>query len=155
MSEILNPFTPGNYERTEDSPAIPANEGALKAEVKSEIEKLKKEIEGSKKEFITILGIFASFITFTSVDFQLLKNITNIGDYLSLTFLLLAGMLIFVFALKNLITEETDNSFFRKPLFKMIVSLVALSIIVYTIAHWDKEVQNNNSRKEYILDSSL
>ncbi|MEI7776987.1 MAG: hypothetical protein WCI52_00015 [bacterium] len=102
-------------------------------DLENQVKQLKNDIDNSKKDLIIMLGIFASFITFTSVDFQLLRNIPSVGDYISLTFLLLSSMLIFVFALKNFITEELDWSFFKKPLFLVIIILVFLSLITYTL----------------------
>jgi hypothetical protein len=97
------------------------------------IEKLTKEIEASKRDQVTILGVFASFITFVSVDFQLLKSVSSVGDYFALTFLLLASMLLFVFGLKYLLVDDVVKYYYKKPLAVIIAIAVCFSISFYSI----------------------
>jgi di/tricarboxylate transporter len=143
---IQNESKAKNLQAKEGSPGIPIEDW------KPHIEKLTKEIESSKRDQVTILGIFASFITFTSVEFQLLKNITSIGDYIALTFLLLASMLLFVFGLKYLIAEDVDKKFYRKPLFIVIFTLVLLSIVFYSIPRF---VIFNKAQQDFNMTKGL
>ena len=131
--ETENIITPGTIDTQVGGQEVPVNPEAVRKMMEPEINKLKGDIENSKKDLVTVLGIFASFITFVSVEFQLLKSIENISDYISLTLLLLSAMLMFVFGLKTLINDDIGKDFYKKPLFVISVSLMFLSIIFYSI----------------------
>ncbi len=109
------------------------NQIDLQTKVNDLEKSFEKKIEDSKRDLVTILGVFVSFITFTSIDFQILKNVNDISDYIALTFLLLSAMLLFVFGLKNLTAEELAKDFYKKPLFIVIEGLLLLSFAFYII----------------------
>ncbi len=100
--------------------------------VEPAIKKLRKEINDSKKEFIVILGIFASIITFVSVEFQIVKNIDTFGNFIVMTLLLLGSMFIFSIALKSFVVEDVEWKHFRqKPLLFLGIGLILLSVLLY------------------------
>ncbi len=49
--------------------------------------------------FVTILAIFASFITFLGIEIQILKNICDYWRILGFSFFILTSVLVFVFAI--------------------------------------------------------
>ena len=130
---------------SEDSKSLINNE-TLDKRVKDLEVSFERKIEDSKRDLVTILGVFVSFITFTSIEFQILESINNFSDYIALSFLLMSAMLLFVFALKNLIREDEDKFFYKKPLFVLIVILLIISFSTYLIPRVYKEIKNNKQQ---------
>lgn len=83
------------------------------AEFKIEIEKLRKELDSqaqnSQASFMTILGIFASFISFLTIEFQFLKYLENIYQVIGFTLILFSLLLSFNIGLDYLIKTRLNQ----------------------------------------------
>ncbi len=113
--------------------------------LKEKTKELTNSIEQSKRELITILGIFASFITFVSVEFKLFEKVVNMGDFISLSILLVSMMMFFVITLQSVIKE--DNLFYKKPLFLLATSLLLISTVFYLVPRIIENQQRNQAIK--------
>ncbi len=88
-------------------------------EVKREIiteakEKIKKEVEELKKDFLVIFGLFASFIAFISGEISILKTIDNIFDKIGFSFLFVSFILGFLFGILFLLDSEVIENKYKK-----------------------------------------
>ncbi len=91
---------------------------AINAAVTKEVsEKVKEQITKVKDSltanFVTILAIFASFMTFLGIEIQILKNICDYWRVIGFSFFILTSVLVFVFAIYIFIDngESSKNSF--------------------------------------------
>ncbi len=98
----------------------------------NKIEDTKFVVENIKKDFITILGIFASFITFVSVEFSIINNSSNLGDFISLTLLLLGSLSFFVVILQ-LVVKNDNEKFWKNNLVRFSGLLIFISILIFAI----------------------
>ncbi len=74
--------------------------GKLPAEVQIAISDAIVKVKDSlTANFVTILGIFASFITFLGIEIQILKNICDYWRIIGFSFFILTAVLIFVFSI--------------------------------------------------------
>ena len=68
--------------------------------VKVRLGEIEKKIEKDRTSILTIFGIFASIIAFLSVQVQILQKATSFTQLISLSLILIAGLLCFVVALQ-------------------------------------------------------
>lgn len=87
------------------------------------------ESQETKKDFLTMFGIFVSFLTFISIEVQLFKTNNNISELIGLSSLFLAFMMLFALVLTHL--SKTELTF--KDLFKPIYIVTYTFIITGTI----------------------
>jgi hypothetical protein len=125
--------------------------------LKDKTEDLTKNIEHSKKELITVLGIFASFITFVSVEFKFLDNVNSTGDFISMTLVLLSGMMFFVITLQSVIRD--DEKFFQKSIFKLAIGLLIGATAFYALPRVLRDINENKYHHEmervFMIDNNL
>lgn len=62
-------------------------------------EEIKKEIAVDKASLFTVFGIFASIVTFVSVEIQILKTICDIWNIAGFSLIILASLLMFILLL--------------------------------------------------------
>ncbi len=98
-----------------------------------EIERLKTELSGERFNNLTIFGIFASLVTFFSVEIQVFKNIDNFWLIIGLTSFLISSMLLFIFAVHAIARDKLSwRNFFASPIFADRVSMSSALFIVLT-----------------------
>lgn len=100
--------------------------------VKNNMEEVKSDIQNIKKDFMVIFGIFASFITFVSVEFSIINNSSNLGDFISLTLLLLGSLSFFVVILQSTL-QGSNEEFWKKNLVRFSGLLILVSILIFVI----------------------
>ena len=137
-----NIVTASGFESNSGTPSTPVDAVAISKAIQPKIDELHNKIDDYKKELITILGIFASFITFVSVEFKLFEKVVKMGDFISLSVLLVALMMFFVITLKSVIKD--DNLFYKKPLFYLAVILFLISTIFYVVP---RVIENHQQQK--------
>jgi hypothetical protein len=98
-------FPPAEVQATNNSSLIDPNKGdqyTLQQKMDSntkDIEKLKQDLTNERLNNITIFGIFASLVTFLSVEIQVFKNIDNFWLLIGLSAFLVSSLLLFVFSI--------------------------------------------------------
>jgi hypothetical protein len=116
-------------------------EGELPAEVQIAISNAIVKVKDSlTANFVTILGIFASFITFLGIEIQILKNFCDYWRILGFSFFILTAVITFVFAIYIFINHE-DEKGWQKILGMCIVIAVLLGGAFYSLS---------KSKDEYI-----
>jgi hypothetical protein len=94
---------------------------------------LKQDVQDVKKDFITVFGIFASFVTFLSVEIQVFKTVTNFWLLLGLSAFLLASVLLFAFMILNMAKEKLDWSVLKTPVPVLILLFLIISFFFFFI----------------------
>lgn len=102
----------------------------LKAELEQSVSTLKsemkKESEDTKKDFLTFFGLFASFVTFLSIEIQLFKNSDNILELVGVSSLSLSFVMFFALILNEMIKGDYQLKDLQKP--KYLVNLAFLVV---------------------------
>jgi hypothetical protein len=94
---------------------------------------LRDEVRESKKDFLVMFGIFASFVTFLSVEIQIFKTLTSFWLLIGLSSFLLAGILIFALTLGNIAKNRNEWKDFYSPTFIILYILLIFSFISFYI----------------------
>jgi hypothetical protein len=85
---------------------------------------LKAESQDTKKEFLTFFGLFASFMTFLSIEVQIFKTNNNINEILGISILILSFLMFFAIVLNDISKDVNGFKFFNKPMY--VLTLVFL-----------------------------
>lgn len=86
-------------------------------QLEKKIQDLERNIEESKKDYIIFLGLFASLITYLTIEIQILKSATDFSLILGLSTFTLAGLLLFNLCLNYLAKESISyKNFFCNPI---------------------------------------
>ncbi len=78
-------------------------------------ENIKREGQDIKKDFIIIFGLFASFVTFLSIEVQIFKNKENVSELIGISSITLAFILFFAIVINNITRENNNWKDFFKP----------------------------------------
>ena len=73
-----------------------------------DIERLRQDLINERLNNITIFGIFASLVTFLSVEIQVFKNIDNFWLLIGLSAFLVSSLLLFVFSVYSIARSKLD-----------------------------------------------
>lgn len=87
---------------------------AKKETIKESKREIKREIDGLKRDFFVIFGIFASFVTFVVGDISILKTIDNIYDKVGFSFLFVSFILGFLFGIMFLLDSDVIEHKYKK-----------------------------------------
>lgn len=99
-----------------------------------DIEKLRQDLSNERLNNITIFGIFASLVTFFSIEIQVFKNIENFWLLIGLTSFLVSSMLLFVFSLQSIIRDRMNwKDFFKTPIFWIFLLFLAFSFVIFIL----------------------
>lgn len=76
------------------------NNEELKRWIRDQVrEKVEKEVKFDKASLFTVFGIFASIVTFVSIEIQFLKTICDFWNVVGFSFIILASLLSFILIL--------------------------------------------------------
>lgn len=93
---------------------------------------LKTESQDTKKEFLTFFGLFASFMTFLSIEVQILKTNNNISEILGISILILSFLMFFAIILNDISKDVNDFKVFIKPMYVLTFIFVLVgSLMLY------------------------
>lgn len=115
-------------------------EPQVSSEIEEKIEKfnrLEEKLDNIQKDFITILGIFASFFTFISVQFQILRVVSNPWILVGLSSFLASSLLLFALVLRSFTTSRIKWRDFLKPEMVLILLFFIFSILCFIIYYND------------------
>lgn len=152
---------------SDDKNFIRENKGAVSAEltpdwVLHEIAEAKKEVlSDAKKEIntqvqmdkaslITVFGIFASVISFLTIEFQFLKTLCSVGKITGFSLLLFSLMLGFNLSLDYLVKSRTEKTA-PKPnaLFTFFVFITFCMGIIFTFIGNEEKCRDNQVYLKY------
>jgi len=96
-------------------------------------EKVEQELKESQTKLLTVFGIFASFITFLTIEVQFLRYICDFYLVLGFSAFLVAVIILFSLFLKNIASDNDNWSLLLKPAF--VISILFLVISGLLIWH--------------------
>jgi hypothetical protein len=113
------------------------NELTLKQQTDSnteEIKKIRQDLANERLNNITIFGIFASLVTFFSIEIQVFKNIDNFWLIVGLTAFLVSSLLLFVFSIHSIAREKLGwRDFFSTPVFWLFMVFLIFSLVIFVL----------------------
>ncbi|MCX6808918.1 MAG: hypothetical protein NTW50_04645 [Candidatus Berkelbacteria bacterium] len=97
-----------------------------------DIEDIRKDLASERQNNIIIFGIFASLVTFFSIEIQIFKSIENFWLLIGLSAFLVSSMLIFVLSLGAVIRNDLRwGVYFKNPLFWTFLFFLAFSFVIF------------------------
>ncbi len=137
---------PATFQTQESTPSVilnPTVQTAISDAVKEEI---KNEISTDKSSLFTVFGIFASLVTFVSVEIQVLKNICSIWNVLGFSLVIIASLLLFILVL-DYIWRGWRNDF-KEELHRFPWILLVIIVVIFTGSIVAMNFGNEQSCKE-------
>jgi hypothetical protein len=101
----------------------------LESEVKELKDNIKKEGQEIKKDFLTIFGLFASFVTFLSIEVQIFKNRDNICELIGISSISLSFVMFFALVINDISKDKSEWSDFYKPTYVLNIAFFLMGII--------------------------
>jgi len=112
-----------------------------------DIERLKQDLTNERLNNITIFGIFASLVTFLSVEIQVFKNIDNFWLLVGLSAFLVSSLLLFVFSIHSIARNKLGwKDFLSTPIFWLFILFLFFSFFIFALnskgINIDLKIQN-------------
>lgn len=105
----------------------------LNDELKTSVSEMKieltKETQEIKKDFLTIFGLFASFVTFLSIEVQVFKNKDNVLELIGITSISLSFVMFFALVINDISKDKNEWSDFKKPSYILNILFAVIGII--------------------------
>lgn len=105
----------------------------LNDELKTSVSEMKieltKETQEIKKDFLTIFGLFASFVTFLSIEVQVFKNKDNVLELIGITSISLSFVMFFALVINDISKDKNEWSDFKKPTYILNILFAVIGII--------------------------
>ena len=111
-------------------------------------ENIKKEGQDVKKDFIIIFGLFASFVTFLSIEVQIFKNKENVSELIGISSMTLAFILFFAIVINDITRENNNWKVFFKPIQIFILVFLLIGLCFLNIG---REENRLHSKIEKVL----
>ncbi|WP_028524547.1 hypothetical protein [Runella limosa] len=119
--------------------------------VQAQKDEIKKEGQEIKKDFLTIFGLFASFVTFLSIEVQVFKNKENILELIGICSISLSFVMFFALIINDIAKDKSQWSDFKKPtyIFNLLFLIVGITFLYLggksSITRIDKIEKQNKS----------
>ncbi|TRX01377.1 YoaK family protein [Flavobacterium gawalongense] len=118
---------------------------------------LKAESQDTKKEFLTFFGLFASFMTFLSIEVQIFKTNNNINEILGISILILSFLMFFAIVLNDISKDVNGFKVFNKPMYVLtLVFLLFGCFLLYNGSSVNKKndvLLEQNTENKKTIDS--
>lgn len=112
---------------------------------------VRDEIQTDKASMITVFGLFASIISFLTIEFQFLKTICDSEIILSFTFILFGILIFFNLALDSLVSKrELKWDWLRIILLVVTICFVGIWVVLYNFSEKRSCDYVDNSRFEQL-----
>jgi len=105
--------------------------------------KLNSSVQDVKKDFLIIFGLFASFVTFISINVQVFKNNDNIFELIGICSISLSFIIFFAILINGIVKDNGEWKDIFKPTF--ILTTTFLIIGIFFLFNGSK---NREKRKE-------
>lgn len=114
---------------------------------------IKKEGEDLKKDFIIIFGLFASFVSFLSIEVQIFKTEINIFQLIGISSLTISFIMFFAIVISDISKGKTTIKDIFKPL--QFLTFIFIAVGIYFLNAGKTEMQILNKAKEKATRDSL
>lgn len=122
-----------------------------KKEVREDTDKaIREQVQTDKASLITVFGIFASVISFLTIEFQFLKTLCSLEKILGFTLILFALLFGFNVALDYLVKSRLDKQTPKPNLyFVVMVIFIFISGIFFTFQGNEEVCRDNKVYQRY------
>ena len=87
----------------------------------------KEHVQKVQDSFFAIFGIWASILSFLTIEFQFLKTLSHIGQVIGFSLILFSLLLTFNLALDYIVTSRS----FQKPkVHKILIALIVMAFLI-------------------------
>lgn len=114
---------------------------------------IKKEGEDLKKDFIIIFGLFASFVSFLSIEVQIFKTEINIYQLIGISSLTLSFIMFFAIVISDISKGKTNIHDIIKPI--QLLTIIFITIGIYFLNEGKTDFQINAKSKEKAIRDSV
>ena len=130
-----------------------AKEDFLKTAKIEASEEIRRQVQTDKASLTTVFGIFASIISFLTIEFQFLRTICNYEKLMGFTLILASLLLCFNLALDYLIKSRTDTET-PKPniVFSIFVIVLFVLGICFMFLGNEEKCKENKVYEKYSED---
>ena len=126
----------------------------LQASTKTLKEEVKKESQEVKKDFLTFFGLFASFVTFLSIEVQVFKNKDNIFELIGICSISLSFVMFFALVINDISKDKSEWADFCKPTYIINLLFVGVGVLLlYTGGGKSSSQKFENFEKRMKIDS--
>jgi hypothetical protein len=132
-----------------------AKEEFLKTAKKEAEEEIRKQVQTDKASLITVFGIFASIISFLTIEFQFLRTICSLEKLTGFTLILASLLLCFNLALDYLVKSRTDKESPKPNIFFSVFIAILFAIGIWFIYQGNEEKCKDNKIYEKYSESFI
>jgi hypothetical protein len=106
-------------------------------EQKDKIVSLKNELEKSKFDVITLIGIFVGLITYLGLEIQVFKAINDPLLIIGISVFFISSILLFILSINEVVKQTKPPQWvnFKNPLYTILITLFAISIFSIVIGY--------------------
>lgn len=116
-------------------------------------EEIRKQVQTDKASLITVFGIFASIISFLTIEFQFLRTVCSFEKLVGFTLILASLLLCFNLALDYLVKSRTDEKTPTANILFSIFIVVSFVLGIYLIFLGNEEKCKDNKIYEKYSES--
>ena len=130
-------------------------QGDLQTAVQGLKDEVKKEGQEIKKDFLTIFGLFASFVTFLSIEVQVFKNKDNVFELIGITSISLSFVMFFALVINDIAKDKSEWKDFLKPTYIFNAFFAVMGMIFLYIGGTSSIHRIDNVEKQIKSDSTI
>lgn len=129
-------------------------QGDLQTAVQGLKDEVKKEGQEIKKDFLTIFGLFASFVTFLSIEVQVFKNKDNVFELIGITSISLSFVMFFALVINDIAKDKSEWKDFQKPTYIFNAFFAVMGMIFLYIGGTSSIHRIDNIERQIKSDST-
>jgi mannose/fructose/N-acetylgalactosamine-specific phosphotransferase system component IIB len=149
LTSILSSISLNNQQKEEVKTLLNNELQVSVRDIKSDVIKEGQEI---KRDFLTIFGLFASFVTFLSIEVQVFKNRDNILELIGITSISLSFVMFFALVINDISKDKSEWRDFLKPTYVMNITFAILGVLALYIGGNLSKNEVENLQKQNELD---
>lgn len=116
-------------------------------ELLDRVKKVENDIKKEKNSLISVFWIFASIVTFLSIEIQVLKSVCDYPIFLSITLITIGSLLLFNLVLHYLVTTSWKLDTKECIVWTISVLLIFLGSIIWLL--WNEDACRDKKYIEY------
>lgn len=100
--------------------------------VDARVKGIEDKIDRSKADFITVFGIFASIVTFLSIEIQFLRTVCDYYRLVGFTLIILGALVSFICVLQYIAKTWIKSEETKKTIVEFLLVLLLASVLIFT-----------------------
>ncbi|MDN4165865.1 hypothetical protein QWY31_10140 [Cytophagales bacterium LB-30] len=124
------------------------------AQVRDLLQKeLKVEVQEIKKDFLIIFGLFASFVTFISINVQVFKNNDNTLELIGICSISLSFIIFFALIINGIVKQQLEWSDLKRPSYIINLTFLIIGVVFIACSEKRKNGVINELQQSAMTDS--